>query len=320
MRAALFAAGRHGAAGVLAGLVPALKLARADVSDTLRQQTRGASSGHRLMRALVDRRGGAGVGAAGQRRTDGGQPAAAARRQSRPAGRRRSTRSRCRCRRATTPRSGACSWCGSCTKRPARSRASSGPGSRRGIRSAAAASARRSKPRISRWRPGQSGAHRQPSPGHARLDDHGRRDVAAGAALHRRRQAGARRWRSSAGASPSGCGRAKTRSASACGRRGPNEPWITVVGVAGDVRDSGTWAETWYVPYEQHAATLAGGTVHLMVRSHGRRRRRRRRAASGDRRHRSAAAGARAVGDDHAVARRADAAADGRRWCPRCSA
>jgi ABC-type antimicrobial peptide transport system permease subunit len=47
----------------------------------------------------------------------------------------------------------------------------------------------------------------------------------------------------------------------------PDEPWITVVGVAGDVRDSGTWPETWYVPYEQHAGTLAGGTVHLMVRS-----------------------------------------------------
>jgi hypothetical protein len=45
------------------------------------------------------------------------------------------------------------------------------------------------------------------------------------------------------------------------------EPWITVVGVAGDVRDSGTWEETWYVPYDQHAATLAAETVHLMVRS-----------------------------------------------------
>jgi hypothetical protein len=47
----------------------------------------------------------------------------------------------------------------------------------------------------------------------------------------------------------------------------PGDPWITVVGVAGDVRDTGTWQETWYVPYEQHAGTLAGGTVHLMVRS-----------------------------------------------------
>ena len=47
----------------------------------------------------------------------------------------------------------------------------------------------------------------------------------------------------------------------------PENPWITVVGVAGDVRDSGTWAETWYLPYEQHAGTLSGATVHLMVRS-----------------------------------------------------
>jgi predicted permease len=47
----------------------------------------------------------------------------------------------------------------------------------------------------------------------------------------------------------------------------PNDPWITVVGVAGDVRDGGTWAETWYVPYEQHAGTLAANTVHVMVRS-----------------------------------------------------
>lgn len=47
----------------------------------------------------------------------------------------------------------------------------------------------------------------------------------------------------------------------------PDAPWITVVGVVADVRDSGEWKETWYVPYEQHAGTLAGGTVHLMLRS-----------------------------------------------------
>ena len=47
----------------------------------------------------------------------------------------------------------------------------------------------------------------------------------------------------------------------------PNAPWITVVGVVADVRDTGEWKETWYVPYEQHAGTLAGGTVHVMLRS-----------------------------------------------------
>jgi putative ABC transport system permease protein len=47
----------------------------------------------------------------------------------------------------------------------------------------------------------------------------------------------------------------------------PGAPWITVIGVAGDVRDTGEWRETWYVPYEQHAGTLAGSTMHLMLRS-----------------------------------------------------
>ena len=47
----------------------------------------------------------------------------------------------------------------------------------------------------------------------------------------------------------------------------PNAPWITIVGVVGDVRDSGEWKEAWYVPYEQHAGTLAGGTVHVMLLS-----------------------------------------------------
>lgn len=44
-------------------------------------------------------------------------------------------------------------------------------------------------------------------------------------------------------------------------------PWLAVVGVAENVRDTGDWKETWYVPYDQHAGTLAGSTLHLMVRS-----------------------------------------------------
>jgi predicted permease len=47
----------------------------------------------------------------------------------------------------------------------------------------------------------------------------------------------------------------------------PDAPWITVVGVVGDVRDTGEWRDTWYVPYDQHAGTFAGSTVHVMVRS-----------------------------------------------------
>jgi hypothetical protein len=46
-----------------------------------------------------------------------------------------------------------------------------------------------------------------------------------------------------------------------------NMPWLTVVGVAGDVRDYGEWRDTWYLPYAQHSGTFAAGTVHLMVRS-----------------------------------------------------
>jgi putative ABC transport system permease protein len=47
----------------------------------------------------------------------------------------------------------------------------------------------------------------------------------------------------------------------------PGAPWMTVVGVVGDVRDTGEWRETWYLPYDQHAGTLAGSTVHVMVRT-----------------------------------------------------
>jgi hypothetical protein len=47
----------------------------------------------------------------------------------------------------------------------------------------------------------------------------------------------------------------------------PNAPWLTVVGVAGDVRDFGEWRETWYLPYAQQASTFGAATLHLMVRS-----------------------------------------------------
>ncbi|MGC1905611.1 MAG: ABC transporter permease [Candidatus Acidiferrum sp.] len=50
----------------------------------------------------------------------------------------------------------------------------------------------------------------------------------------------------------------------------PGSPWLTVVGVVGNVHDFGDPGdpiETWYLPYEQQAATpSAGESVHLMVR------------------------------------------------------
>jgi putative ABC transport system permease protein len=47
----------------------------------------------------------------------------------------------------------------------------------------------------------------------------------------------------------------------------PGTPWLTVVGIVGDVRDFGDWRETWYLPYPQHASTLAATNLHLMLRS-----------------------------------------------------
>jgi putative ABC transport system permease protein len=47
----------------------------------------------------------------------------------------------------------------------------------------------------------------------------------------------------------------------------PGTSWLTVVGVVGDVRDFGDWRETWYLPYPQHASTLAASNLHLMLRS-----------------------------------------------------
>ena len=47
----------------------------------------------------------------------------------------------------------------------------------------------------------------------------------------------------------------------------PGAPWLTVVGIVGNVRDFGDWRETWYLPYPQHASTLAASNLHLMLRS-----------------------------------------------------
>jgi len=50
----------------------------------------------------------------------------------------------------------------------------------------------------------------------------------------------------------------------------PGQPWLTVVGVVGDVRDYGEPGaphETWYLPYAQAASQPAAASLNLMVRS-----------------------------------------------------
>ena len=52
-------------------------------------------------------------------------------------------------------------------------------------------------------------------------------------------------------------------------RRGPfnsNSSWITIVGVVGDVKESGEYQSTWYLPYSQYPDSSAATDVHLMIR------------------------------------------------------
>jgi putative ABC transport system permease protein len=52
----------------------------------------------------------------------------------------------------------------------------------------------------------------------------------------------------------------------------PGTPWLTVIGIAGDVSDShdaGVPVETWYLPLAQHAETAAAEHFYVMVRSGG---------------------------------------------------
>ena len=266
MRAALFAAAITAGVGVLAGLVPALRLARADVSDTLRQHTRGASSGHRLMRGLVvgevalavvllvsaglmvenlQRLLAANLGLRADalyavalplppRYADADQRIQVVRQLHEAA-------------RAIpgVERAGLSTW---------------NPLDRGSFGASLEAEDHRLEP-------GQSGIivnHRQVTPEWFET---------AGVALLRGRTFTPA---DSAGSQPVAIVSRRLAERlwpgeDALGKRlrqaRPENPWITVVGVVGDVRDYGEWPETWYVPYEQHGGTLAAGTVHLMVRS-----------------------------------------------------
>jgi putative ABC transport system permease protein len=266
MRAALFAAAVTAGVGVLAGLVPALKLVRADVSDTLRQHTRGASSGHRLMRGLVVGEVAlavvllvsAGLMVENLRRLLNANPGLRADalyavalplppRYADGDQRIQVVRQLHEAARAIpgVERAGLSTW---------------NPLDRGSFGASLEAE-------DARLAPGQSGIivnHRQVTPEWME---------AAGVAL-----LGGRTFTAADGAGSQPVAIVSRRLAErlwpgqdALGKRlrqaRPENPWITVVGVVGDVRDYGEWAETWYVPYEQHASTLAAGTVHLMVRS-----------------------------------------------------
>jgi predicted permease len=266
VRAAAFAAGVTAVTGILAGLLPAVRLARADVASTLRQHTRGASSSHGLMRGLVV----AEIALAAVLLVSAGLMVDNLRRlldadlglrvdqlyairiplppRYDTAERRvQLVRQLDDAVRALpgTERSGLVSW------------------NPLGRGSFGAAIESEDRPLA----PGQSAGivnHRLVTPDWLATAGvpllRGRAfttaDTASGARVaivsHRRAE---RLW---PGADPVGRRIRQAR---------PNEPWTTVVGVAGDVRDAGEWPETWYVPYEQHAGTLAAGTVHVMLRS-----------------------------------------------------
>ena len=265
-RAALFAAAITTAAGALAGLVPALKLVRTDVSATLQQSSRGTSGRHRLMRALVVGEvalAGVLLASAGllinnfQRLLDadlGLEPDELL-----------SVRMPLPERYDTAERR-------IVLARQLIDAAAALPGTQRSAivtvnpldrGSFGAAIEAEDQPLV----PGQSAPivnHRLVTPDWFRTAgvpimkgrDFNATDTAASmpVAIVSRRLA----ERLAPGGEAVGKRIRQSR---------PNAPWITIVGVAGNVRDTGEWRETWYVPYEQHAGTLAASTVHVMLRS-----------------------------------------------------
>ncbi len=49
-------------------------------------------------------------------------------------------------------------------------------------------------------------------------------------------------------------------------RAGDQAPWLTVVGIVGDVQEPGEISSTWYLPYAQHAQSRAASSVIFVVR------------------------------------------------------
>ncbi len=266
MRAALFAAAVTATVGVLAGLVPALKLVRADVSDTLRQHTRGGSTGHRLMRGLVIGEVAlavvllvsAGLMVENLQRLLGADLGLRA----------------------------DALYAVALPLPPRYADAEPRVQLVRRLHDAARALPGVERAGLTSWNPlarGSFGAaleteEQRLAPGQSGLIVNHRLVTAdwmetAGVSVRRGRTFAAT---DAAGSQPVAIVSQRLANRlwpgqDAVGKRlrqaRPENPWLTVVGVVGDVRDSGEWAETWYVPYEQHASTLAAGTVHLMVRS-----------------------------------------------------
>jgi putative ABC transport system permease protein len=51
------------------------------------------------------------------------------------------------------------------------------------------------------------------------------------------------------------------------GRAGADAPWMTIVGVVGDVREFYDVAETWYMPYAQHVGSFLAGRAVFALRN-----------------------------------------------------
>ena len=265
-RAALFAAAVTGTVGIAAGLIPALKVSRADVTATLRECSRGISTGHRMMRLLV-------VGevalAAVLLFSAGMMVENFQRLMQADLGLRPQQLTSIRI--SLPPRYDTAER-RIILARQLNDAARAVPGTRnagsvtvnpidRGSFGAAVES--EDQPLA----PGQSAPvvnHRLVSPDWLATAEirllYGRYFAASDSATSQRvaivsRRMANRLW----------------REGDAIGKRvrqaRPDAPWLIVVGVVDDVRDTGEWTETWYLPYEQHAMTLAGSTLHVMLRS-----------------------------------------------------